>query len=161
MDVKLPQDGDLLSVAQKVLGDEGGIHRLIRDVKGKAAEAQRQIKVAESDLERAKNRLTIVRTEARSWQEFSGILEALAQTWGVDKMAVLPTRERTQESPDSEPAAQHIDPETKERMDEGKLCMFRFQKGKNWCPTKLTKKIRDAGGQYCAKHQRIVYGKDR
>lgn len=160
MGVELPQQGDMLKVAEKVLGQEGGIHRLLQDVRAKSQEAKRQVKVAESELERAKTRLVITQAEARSWDTFKSIIEGLAVSWGVDQMAVLPTRDRTQENPDQELAAQKIDPETKQRLEEGKFCMYRPQKTKKWCPTRLTKKIREAGGEYCSKHQRVVYGKD-
>jgi hypothetical protein len=51
-------------------------------------------------------------------------------------------------------------PEAQKRMDEKKLCMFKDQKSKKWCPTRLTAKRKNSGSIYCAKHEAIVTGKD-
>jgi len=56
------------------------------------------------------------------------------------------------------PAPQEMDPETRERMDDGKLCMYKDQKTKKWCPTRLAAAQKKKGSDFCSKHHAIIYG---
>ena len=146
-----------LKLAQKVLGSEEGIQTLLRDVRKRVEVASRDEEVAKQDVERAKAKLVMARTTHQNWEQFLGILDALADRWGVKDFAVLPTQVRSQANGgDPGVAPVVVDPETRERQEDGKLCMYRDQKTKKWCPTRLTRKRKE----YCAKHHALVYGRE-
>lgn len=149
---------NMLEVASKVLGDESGLRRLVRDVANKVEVSKRDLKVAQSDLERAKTKLAKQEASLEHWQTFLTMLDGLAERWGVKDIATLPTQDRTQENPDPNPAPVTMEPEAKARMEEGKLCMFRSLRPKWWCPTKISSSQRKKGSIYCAKHHAIVHG---
>ena len=158
MKVETLSQEEMMGLASKVLGDESGLQALARDVRAKAAVALREEKAAEADLERVKAKIVACKTSRANWDTFSTILGGLVEKWGIQDIAVLPSKERTQEDPDPAPTPQRMDPVTQARMDAEKNCMFRDQKTKKWCPTGLSKSQKKKSSIYCAKHHTLVNG---
>lgn len=158
MSIETLSKDEMLELASKVVGDELGLKTLLRDVRRKAESARRDEKVATDDLERIKARVAAAKVNTMNWESFEAILQGLVTKWGLDDVEVLPSKERTQDDPDPAPVAQKVAPETQERMQDGKLCMYKDQKTKKWCPTRLTGTQKKKASIYCAKHHAIVHG---
>jgi len=157
MTVAILSQGEMLELANKVVGDEAGLKSLIRDIKARVQQATREEKAAENDMERLKSVIVARKTDRTNWATFLGILEGLATRWGIDNVEVLPSKERTQEDPSPAPVPQKVDSESQLRMKEQEFCMYKDQKTKKWCPTKLTSSRKKRGLTYCPKHHTMVY----